>query len=1508
MNNAVQGYGQGALSSNQQVPYLQDQNQPSASITTSLRQFRKKDSLEKSHLDNGVNASQTENHAHVARVAPHNHFPPRNNDYYRPANPLMSDFCTNYKDPQQVKYSEISEHQPQQPKKDYMDMMTQNHQKPVYPDHHLNQQQSFGHDGMHPQYLAKETMHYKQQEAHYFQSQIKYNMPGQMKKYPNQENDFFSQLQKFHPSMARSIMSEHHMRENQGGYPNMEQNRMYQQSQRYYPNTMQNPNPYHANSYGIPQHYGYVPQNCNYNSRQNPMPRFSSAGVPANMERSISPRRTYPELMNYNPAQQKMSPNYPPQYTPEYAQHYQHRRSHASQEFYNQQPRNPQFMPNAIQTIEIPENRVTPSNDLKQFIENWADDNDNPSDIAKDQTVFIVNSDELQYLDSPVIMENGQFIIKNLEEKSPKSEDATEDQTSKVVIHSNTLVTPSKDEPKLDKVDKNCSPINLEHLIEEKCERDSVISLCQSNKDDSDEKNSEPSKDMPMIDLFDEKISEETEASNKNEEVKEKTDDIGENNEVKDAITEEPSNQQTCEEKIDTKEETSDKNEENASLFEEIREKNVTPKKMLSRRKKRIFSVDDIINKLGKKQEIASKRRKSILATQKFLEIEKDACQEKEDTNEESSTKSEESVFKNEESAPKNEKIEENSSKNDDTEESTKTEDQIEETNEIQAQDKEISSTEDTTEAISSNIQYRSAIKIEESSVLLHIAGELVEINVNVLNGKKVITVLPISESTVVDFNDNYETLETEESPQKEDQGRIEENLEKNECLLEETNVLNEDIAEIKEAIEEIKESDVIMDVCPLIEDIANVETISEEIVEEIEIKLEEILPLPEEPIKEDNKNEETVKIEETPHEKTKEKIEEITDKTKSNQGEEIKKPLEDKEEEPQIVEETETKDEPKYLEEPDMVEITFGDENLELEVELDLQNDKKIKEKVDKIEEKPNKIEEKQDKNPILPTKAAKKAYDSDFLKTAANKPKKNNEDKKKKAIQLKEECEKKVADVSVKKPKKSEEAKTIKNNNESSKNEKKSKSEDEEYVSFKELVKARKLKKKKKMQENQAKVLPTVLKSEENVKKNEKVENVAKKEECKQTKEKNEEINKVKIAKPKEEAVKKTEEIKAKPVEKEDIKKEDLKSSILKKESSPVKTIRKVSFSEDSKDCKDKNISIVVQNVPNEDVKDNKEDIGKKKRLSLEDYNNRKRKLSPVKEDFKKEEIKSVFAEKKKCESFNRPKSLEEFIIKEPVVLRRKMSLEESSLKLSILNDWEESMSPKRANEEVEVCKGINNNLIDLDSLNIKESEEKSSNKDAIQKYKDEIDSKLSSISLNIPKKSLRGQINALEKKIDNFSFTPKDISENHVLMSRFLKNEYLNEEEMFKIKRIIQYKRMVQHLQKLKNGTEPSEYEIKNDDQNLKLHLKKITDESQKRKKRRFRNLCAKSSIEENSDSDFEEEDKKMCDYSVVQQNCQYAGVPKLIIKRKVEIPQPVVRLERLDISVYKKRKWY
>ncbi|KAG5867564.1 hypothetical protein JTB14_017588 [Gonioctena quinquepunctata] len=269
-------------------------------------------------------------------------------------------------------------------------------------------------------------------------------MPAQVRKFPP-GNDFLSKLRRIHPTMARSIMSDHHMQESQTPYQPMEQSRMYpSQNQRYtnYP-SMQNNHPY-PQGFMPSQPYPNYPTSCNYSRSPQMGPRFSSIN---SHERSISPRRGYPDNMgmpiNYGVMPpQKVSPNYSQYAAPEYAQHYQHRRTPIGQEYYQQQCRQTQYLPHQMTSQEISEGRVTVSDSIKQYIENWADEETasemnqmESSRLCKDgmrvrddqstETVFMINASELQYFENGIPLvtsenaipmvasENGQYIIKS---------------------------------------------------------------------------------------------------------------------------------------------------------------------------------------------------------------------------------------------------------------------------------------------------------------------------------------------------------------------------------------------------------------------------------------------------------------------------------------------------------------------------------------------------------------------------------------------------------------------------------------------------------------------------------------------------------------------------------------------------------------------------------------------------------------------------------------------------------------------------------------------------------------------------------------------------------------------------------------------------------------------------------------------------------------------------------------------------------------------------------------
>lgn len=206
------------------------------------------------------------------------------------------------------------------------------------------------------QFFAKEPHLQYQQMAHQagapkFSAMLNQNM----RKYSPTpaDNPFFNKLSKLHPSMARSIISDHHLQDAQPSYPPMDQRGMYpQQNHRFYtgksvnrelknqrlieimfPGSMHQP-PYSPNAgyaMNTPHPYpNYAATSCNY---PRPLQMGGDSRYPQ-MGRSLSPaRRGYADPMsmhvNYHGMHPKMQagPNYAQYRGPEYAQHYQHRRA-----------------------------------------------------------------------------------------------------------------------------------------------------------------------------------------------------------------------------------------------------------------------------------------------------------------------------------------------------------------------------------------------------------------------------------------------------------------------------------------------------------------------------------------------------------------------------------------------------------------------------------------------------------------------------------------------------------------------------------------------------------------------------------------------------------------------------------------------------------------------------------------------------------------------------------------------------------------------------------------------------------------------------------------------------------------------------------------------------------------------------------------------------------------------------------------------------------------------------
>ncbi|KAF2880548.1 hypothetical protein ILUMI_25619 [Ignelater luminosus] len=424
-------YSQGAAPSHHPPPYAPPEvSQASGgSITSSLRQWRKKDYVEKQQSTEQPSTSISENLSHVARVAPHTYYPRLSNDvcHYQHQ---YAEYGVPYKPqaPAPVKYSEIVDNPQPQPiehiasaipkhkDKDYGDLCS------VPPQPHLKQyqdqmplkqpypdgaKQTYVEPTVHHQYISKESqinpfiqkqpqMHQYIQKEPYQQFIPKYSMQSQYPQpYASEPNNFLAHLNKINPRMAQSIMNDTHLRDPQiPMYHTLDQSRTYPQPQRMYHTQSVHSSPTHGHR-NISQPYNY-PQPYNYNVKsgmqpndpynrihqyQHNVPKYlSEYKMNAPMEQpipNISPQRVYNESMhmNYAPMPPKISPNYPHCSQLEYAQHYQHRRAQINQEYYPHSAyksayvQNPQVSPEGGGS-----DTRTRKSSLKQYLETWVEE------------------------------------------------------------------------------------------------------------------------------------------------------------------------------------------------------------------------------------------------------------------------------------------------------------------------------------------------------------------------------------------------------------------------------------------------------------------------------------------------------------------------------------------------------------------------------------------------------------------------------------------------------------------------------------------------------------------------------------------------------------------------------------------------------------------------------------------------------------------------------------------------------------------------------------------------------------------------------------------------------------------------------------------------------------------------------------------------------------------------------------------------------------------------------
>ncbi|XP_044260559.1 trichohyalin-like [Tribolium madens] len=1443
MQHAGLQYGQGAVNSHQS-PTFADITQTGGNTTSSLRQFRKKEGLEKnSNTDlNNIDTS------HIARVPPHNHYPARPNDYYR--YPQYPDYSAPYKEsPAQVKYSEIAETPLQnvdhlQKHKDiHMDMCNLQ-QMPA------SRQQN---------YASNPALQYHPESQYQQYPQLgKYNVPPtpQCRKYPTQENDFLAKLQRINPTMARSIMSDHHIRESQSTYPH------HYQNQRYYPTH----NPAYNYQYNYPS--------CNYRTNQMPV---GGAQYPAQNDRSLSPRNL---MMNYSNSQ-KISPNYGQYNPPEYAQHYQHRRTALTQEYYQQTCRSASYM-GGHQITEANENRAG-SGGLRHFIENWAEE-EGPNEITpifkenvrlhsndtNNEQVFVINSSDLPpCLEnfSLVPTENGQYIIK-----------------SGTLDNSIVRIKETENSVNLQIVEKNDS------LLEEiaKTSEDTTVPYQENQTKDCDEttKNKSQSEEQPKANEEKEEESVETSVIVANEA-----------SVIKDMpLIDEDHHEEK-------KEETPPIEENDKDLLEESHVTTTT------KRTQRIFSVDDIIGTFP-----TQTRRNSL-----------------------------QFPLKGEEES-ENSPNEENHSKEEENEE----------------------------------VELRDAISVEDNCVILEIGGALVQLNINHVNGTKILSVLPLSESLVIDVNGNYQEgieEEIEEDLQCQNEVVIGEENEENEVSLEFNETEDDEKKHKPQKMKKNSEDEVITKKAEKeksnleTEDCVNKVKKVEESVEKgkkkapemkkpekkilcEEEELKKVEPTDDKKKIEDQIVEKLKKREEKKHEKNlvcdeqlkKTELNDEKNKIGDEVVEKLKKREEKKREKNLLCEEelkkTELNDEKNKIGDEVVEKLKKREEkkrekNLACEEELKktLPNNEKKKFDYEVVEKLKKREEKKRDKKlceeelkktePIEETKKIdekklteeneenlkkreeenheKKKRDDDIRQKKKHEDESN--ERKKRDKKLSEESElKKVEEREVRKKheegqeKKKRDRRSV--SEEMKKREKKPNVEEESHIKKlnNEDIQSKNLDEDIVLKKNGKKAviesddseseeivdkkiekqpkLCVIEEKEENTKKkiNEESPVKDKKVDDKIREEILEECARLTEEMPQSgETLKKTEEIKEieKPVTKaakklyvtdssvKKPKEEKQKLSKLEETVNKIKSLKEKTAKKEEKKSPKK----VTFNLETEIREISKEEIDRKK-LSWEEYNKRKRK-APLASD----EPKNKIMENTVTSSDDISETVVEKI--ENVVKTKKSPPRTNS-------NWEEDTpSPPTPTQISTTNRKL---IIDVNEFNIKPIENVCtpspvsssqfsyhSEEDSLQVYKDVVDSKLNSLNIKIPKLSNK------PKPVDKFT-----------VLERFLNKASLNLNELEEVKKFIELKRKI----------------IEDKDKDLKLHYKKV------RKKKRFRNLYT----EDTSDDSDSSRSEGVGDYSVYQRDSQ--GVPKLIFKRKSGLPQPFVKLERSQAveMMAKKRKLY
>ncbi|KAH0807853.1 hypothetical protein GEV33_014938 [Tenebrio molitor] len=425
--------------------------------------------------------------------------------------------------------------------------------------------------------------------------------------------------------------------------------------------------------------------------------------------------------MNYGTSPQKISPGYSQYNAPEYAQHYQHRRASIPQEYYQQACRANPYMGGHQISPESNDNRGA-SGGLRHFIENWAEE-EGPADItpifkenirihndSTNEQVFVINSSDIPLENVALVpTENGQYIIKSDSSVVRIKETTTENNGERTVNLQIVEATPKPDcmlAEESNKTSTEETPPTVpyqENQTAKDCDEETKTSQSSEEQKKSSEEPIQQAENTHTE--TDEHSSSEMSVIVSNEVSVIKDMPIIEEDHAKNEDNAKKNDQdkkddETTEEKQEESSETTveENSEEKEVAQDESEETNVLEENHVTTTTKRTQRIFSVDDIINNIGNSPNQSRRSSLQF-----------------------------------APKGD--------------------------EEKCEDSPVDD-EKLSEEAEEEMEYRSAISVDDDSVILEIGGALVQLNINHLNGTKILSVLPLTDSLVIDVNGNYQDCE----------------------------------------------------------------------------------------------------------------------------------------------------------------------------------------------------------------------------------------------------------------------------------------------------------------------------------------------------------------------------------------------------------------------------------------------------------------------------------------------------------------------------------------------------------------------------------------------------------------------------------------------------------------------------------------------------------------------------------------------------------------------------